>query len=85
MTVAVEAGVITVAGSPTINPKHEVKAKGHPQGAGGVAKCVELYQQRRGEAVNQADGARIGLAHNLATRQPHQPSRFWKDPAANGN
>jgi acetyl-CoA C-acetyltransferase len=26
---------------------------------------VELFHQLRGDAVNQVDGARIGLAHNI--------------------
>jgi acetyl-CoA acetyltransferase len=34
-------------------------------GATGVAQCVELFQQLRGEAVDQVDGARIALAHNI--------------------
>jgi acetyl-CoA C-acetyltransferase len=42
-----------------------LKSKGHPPGATGVAQCVELFEQLRGTAVNQVDGARIGLAHNI--------------------
>jgi acetyl-CoA C-acetyltransferase len=30
-----------------------------------VAQCVELFEQLRGQAANQVDGARIGLAHNV--------------------
>lgn len=33
--------------------------------AAGVAQCYELFNQLRGEAENQVDGARIGLAHNI--------------------
>jgi hypothetical protein len=40
-------------------------AKGHPRGANGVAQCVQLFGRLRGEAVNQVDGGRIGLAHNI--------------------
>lgn len=40
-------------------------AKGHPPGATGVAQCVELFAQLRGEAANQVDGARVALAHNI--------------------
>jgi hypothetical protein len=34
-------------------------------GATGVAQCVELFAQLRGEAANQVDGARVALAHNI--------------------
>jgi acetyl-CoA C-acetyltransferase len=30
-----------------------------------VAQCVELFEQLRGSASNQVDGARIALAHNI--------------------
>jgi acetyl-CoA C-acetyltransferase len=61
----VEAGVTSVGGSLPVNPSGGLKAKGHPPGATGVAQCVELYEQLRGEASNQVDGARIALAHNI--------------------
>ncbi|SEH72377.1 acetyl-CoA C-acetyltransferase [Mycolicibacterium rutilum] len=61
----VEAEVTTIGGGLPVNPSGGLKAKGHPPGATGVAQCVELFAQLRGEAVNQVDGARIGLAHNI--------------------
>lgn len=61
----VEAGTTSVGGSLPVNPSGGLKAKGHPPGATGVAQCVELFEQLRGEATNQVDGARIGLAHNI--------------------
>ncbi|MFI7667704.1 thiolase C-terminal domain-containing protein [Nocardia sp. NPDC049526] len=61
----IENGVTEVGGALPVNPSGGLKAKGHPPGATGVAQCVELFQQLRGTAVNQVDGARIGLAHNL--------------------
>ncbi|WP_024804561.1 thiolase [Nocardia sp. BMG51109] len=61
----VEAGVTTLGGALPVNPSGGLKSKGHPPGATGVAQCVELFEQLRGSAVNQVDGARIGLAHNL--------------------
>ncbi|MGV0607019.1 thiolase C-terminal domain-containing protein [Mycolicibacterium sp. XJ1904] len=61
----VEADVTTIGGELPVNPSGGLKAKGHPPGATGVAQCVELFAQLRGEAVNQVDGARIGLAHNI--------------------
>ncbi|MGE2835175.1 thiolase C-terminal domain-containing protein [Mycobacterium sp. SMC-4] len=60
-----EAEVTSVGGSLPVNPSGGLKSKGHPPGATGVAQCVELFQQLRGEAANQVDGARIGLAHNI--------------------
>ncbi|UGT61269.1 thiolase C-terminal domain-containing protein [Nocardia asteroides] len=60
-----EAGVTSVGGALPVNPSGGLKCKGHPPGATGVAQCVELFEQLRGTAVNQVDGARIGLAHNL--------------------
>ncbi|MGN2639899.1 thiolase C-terminal domain-containing protein [Nocardia takedensis] len=60
-----EAGVTEVGGALPVNPSGGLKSKGHPPGATGVAQCVELFEQLRGTAVNQVDGARIGLAHNL--------------------
>jgi acetyl-CoA C-acetyltransferase len=61
----VEAEVTTIGGGLPVNPSGGLKAKGHPPGATGVAQCVELFAQLRGEAANQVDGARIGLAHNI--------------------
>ncbi|AXI76161.1 thiolase C-terminal domain-containing protein [Peterkaempfera bronchialis] len=61
----VEDGVTSVGGRLPVNPSGGLKGKGHPPGATGVAQCVELFEQLRGTAANQVDGARIGLAHNI--------------------
>ncbi|MEV4208516.1 thiolase C-terminal domain-containing protein [Nocardia salmonicida] len=61
----VEAGVTSVGGALPVNPSGGLKSKGHPPGATGVAQCVELFEQLRGDAVNQVDRARIGLAHSI--------------------
>lgn len=61
----VEAEVTSVGGALPVNPSGGLIAKGHPPGATGVAQCVELFEQLRGNAANQVDGARIGLAHNI--------------------
>jgi acetyl-CoA C-acetyltransferase len=61
----VEAGENYVGGSIPVNPSGGLKAKGHPPGATGVAQCYELFNQLRGAAENQVDGARIALAHNI--------------------
>jgi acetyl-CoA C-acetyltransferase len=59
------AGDTTVGGRLPVNPSGGLKAKGHPPGATGIAQCVELFEQLRGEATNQVDGARTALAHNI--------------------
>ncbi|EIV91949.1 thiolase [Frankia sp. QA3] len=61
----IENGVTNVGGAKPVNPSGGLKAKGHPPGATGVAQCVELFEQLRGEAANQVDGARTALAHNI--------------------
>jgi acetyl-CoA C-acetyltransferase len=61
----IEAGETYVGGRLPVNPSGGLKAKGHPPGATGVAQCVELFEQLRGESTNQVDGARWALAHNI--------------------
>ena len=61
----IESGETAVGGRLPVNPSGGLKAKGHPPGATGVAQCVEIFEQLRGESTNQVDGARIGLAHNI--------------------
>ncbi|WP_024795245.1 thiolase family protein [Tomitella biformata] len=61
----VENGDTTYGGSKPVNVSGGLKAKGHPPGATGVAQCVELFEQLRGDGHNQVDGARLGLAHNI--------------------
>jgi acetyl-CoA C-acetyltransferase len=48
-----------------VNPSGGLKAKGHPPGATGVAQCVEIVEQLRGQAANQVKDASMGLAHNV--------------------
>jgi acetyl-CoA C-acetyltransferase len=80
----VEAEVTAVGGSLPVNPSGGLKAKGHPPGATGVAQCVELFQQLRGEAVNQVDGARIALAHNIGGPTAVSAVTILEGPEANG-
>ena len=61
----IESGETRVGGRLPVNPSGGLKSKGHPPGATGVAQCVEIYEQLRGEASNPVDGARIGMAHNI--------------------
>ncbi|MCW2548864.1 MAG: thiolase [Mycobacterium sp.] len=62
---ALEAGETTLTGRLPVNPSGGLKAKGHPPGATGVAQCVEIVEQLRGEAANQIPDAAIGLTHNI--------------------
>lgn len=62
---ALEAGETTMTGRIPVNPSGGLKAKGHPPGATGIAQCVEIVEQLRGQAANQVPDARIGLAHNI--------------------
>lgn len=61
----IEAGETSVGGRIPVNPSGGLKSKGHPPGATGVAQCVELFEQLRGEASLQVDGAHNALAHNI--------------------
>lgn len=61
----VASGATTVEGARPVNASGGLKAKGHPPGATGVAQCVELFEQLRGEAANQVERARTALAHNI--------------------
>jgi acetyl-CoA C-acetyltransferase len=61
----IESGETAVGGRLPVNPSGGLKAKGHPPGATGIAQCVELFEQLRGESTNQVDGARLALAHNV--------------------
>jgi len=62
----VDDGDNTYGGKYVINPSGGLLAKGHPIGATGVAQCVELTWQLRGEAgERQVEGAQIGLQHNI--------------------
>jgi acetyl-CoA C-acetyltransferase len=55
----------SIGGRIPVNPSGGLKSKGHPPGATGLAQCTELFEQLRGHAVNQVDGARWALAHNV--------------------
>ncbi|GAB3486810.1 lipid-transfer protein [Curvibacter fontanus] len=48
------------------NPSGGLLSKGHPLGATGLAQCMELVQQLRGQAgARQVNDARLALQHNL--------------------
>lgn len=61
-----EEGETALHGRIPINTSGGLKGKGHPVGATGVAQAVEMVIQLRGEAgKRQADGAEVGLIHNV--------------------
>ena len=56
----------TYGGKWVINPSGGLMSKGHPIGATGVAQCVELVNQLRGEAgLRQVPNANVALQHNI--------------------
>jgi acetyl-CoA acetyltransferase len=62
----VRDGDNTYGGKYVVNPSGGLLAKGHPIGATGVAQCVELVWQLRGQAgKRQVDGAKVALQHNV--------------------
>ena len=62
----IDDGDNTYGGRYVTNPSGGLLSKGHPLGATGLAQCVELTQQLRGQAgPRQVDGARVALQHNL--------------------
>ena len=80
----VETEVTSVGGALPVNTSGGLKAKGHPPGATGVAQCVELFAQLRGEAVNQVDGARVALAHNVGGPTAVSAVTLLDGPGFNG-
>lgn len=62
---AIERGLTKHGGSVPVNTSGGLLSRGHPIGATGVSQIVQIVCQLRGSAVNQVDGARIGLAQNL--------------------
>ena len=54
-------------------PSGGLKAKGHPPGATGIAQCFELFEQIRGTAANQVDGAPSASLTTSAGRPRSRP------------
>jgi acetyl-CoA C-acetyltransferase len=80
----VEAEVTGIGGSLLANPSAGLKSKYHPLGATGVAQCVEVFEQLRGDACDQIDGARIALAHNIGDPTAVSAVTMLEGPGANG-
>lgn len=69
----VDRGDNTYGGKWVVNPSGGLLGKGHPLGATGVAQCVELSWQLRGEAgARQVPNAKIGLQHNIGMQMKRQ-------------
>ncbi|WP_096200795.1 thiolase domain-containing protein [Bacillus sp. FJAT-45350] len=62
---AVEEGLTKHGGQFPVNTSGGLLSRGHPIGATGVAQIYQIVSQLRGNAANQVDGAKIGLAQNL--------------------
>lgn len=63
--IAVQLGKTKPNGEKPINTSGGLLSKGHPIGATGVSQLYQIVSQLRGNAPNQVEGARIGLAQNL--------------------
>lgn len=63
--IALEEGRTKFDGDMPINTSGGLLSKGHPIGATGVSQIVQLTLQLRGDAPNQVNNPRIGLAQNL--------------------
>lgn len=61
----VDADVTTIGGGLPVDASGRLKAKGPPPGTAGVTQCVEPFVQLCGGPVNQVEGTRIALAHNI--------------------
>lgn len=62
----IDTGNNTYGGKYVINPSGGLISKGHPLGATGIAQCVELSLQLRGQAdKRQVPGAKLALQHNI--------------------
>jgi len=63
--IALDEGRTKPDGDVPINTSGGLLSKGHPIGATGISQIFQVVQQLRGNAPNQAENARIGLAQNL--------------------
>lgn len=63
--IALDEGRTKPDGDVPINTSGGLLSKGHPIGATGISQIFQVVQQLRGNAPNQVENARIGLAQNL--------------------
>jgi acetyl-CoA C-acetyltransferase len=84
--VAREAFMTSVAGAGgvlPVNSGRDLKAKRPPWSTTGVAKCIELVGQLRGE-VTQVDGARVALAYNTGDPTAISAVTILEGPGGHG-
>lgn len=62
----VASGAIKIGSKCPVNTDGGLIAVGHPFGATGGRQALEICKQLQGRALNQVEGAEIGLAHNLS-------------------
>jgi acetyl-CoA C-acetyltransferase len=62
----VESGQNDFGGKVPVNTDGGLLSCGHPFGATGIRQAREMLFQLQGRAINQVEGAKIGLAHNLS-------------------
>ncbi|NMD71211.1 thiolase domain-containing protein [Bacillus sp. DNRA2] len=61
----IQEGHAGLNGKTPINTSGGLLSRGHPIGATGVAQFIQIVLQLRGQACNQVERARIGMAQNL--------------------
>jgi acetyl-CoA C-acetyltransferase len=64
-------GGIGIDGPCPVNTDGGNIARGHASGCDGILQVTELFRQLRGEADNQVEGARIGVAQNVGGLAAH--------------
>jgi len=62
----VESGQNDFGGKVPVNTDGGLLSCGHPFGGTGIRQAREMLHQLQGRAINQVEGAKIGLTHNLS-------------------
>ena len=62
----IQEGKSDFGGQIPVNTDGGLLSNGHPIGGTGIRQGIEIMRQLRGDAVQQVEGARIGLTHNLS-------------------
>lgn len=79
---AIEKQLTEQGGNIPVNTSGGLLSKGHPIGATGIAQIVQIISQLRGEACNQVERARIGLAQNLGGTGAYSLVHLFKKEGA---
>jgi len=59
------SGAVEMGGRCPVNPSGGLLSMGHPLGASGVRVVIDIARQLWGEAPNQVEGAKVGMAQML--------------------